>query len=124
MAEDIDQARERDAFEAELQQEVGRRLNATIAAAIKMRTGAYSESLHEAILRNLLERFSRDKNPLMTHFAGLRELPLDDESRAQRAAAFEQILHHYLPGVLREEFHRAGLPEIPPAVQGEIPDAS
>jgi hypothetical protein len=99
----IDQARERDAFEAELQQETCRRLNATIVTAINMQAGTYDEGLHLAIVRNLFDRFTRSREPLMAHFAGLRELPMDDESRAQRLAAFDEILHHYLPGVLREE---------------------
>jgi hypothetical protein len=71
--------------------------------AIKVRTGTYSPTLHAAILRNLLDRFTRDSDPLLAHFGGLKELPMDDKSRAQRLAAFEEILQHYLPGVLREE---------------------
>lgn len=96
-------SQDRDAFEAGLQQRVRGFLEATIVNAIKARTGAYSRALHEAILRNLLERFTRDKGPLLTHFTGLKELPPDDDSSTQRLVAFEQILNHYLPGVLCEE---------------------
>jgi hypothetical protein len=95
--------KEREAFESELQEETQRRLYVSIRNAIKMRTGGYDPWLHAAILCNLLEKFTKDKDPLLTHFTGLRQLPMDDESRAQRLGAFEQILYHYLPGVLREE---------------------
>jgi hypothetical protein len=93
----------RDAFEAELQEEAGRLIASAIVDAIKARTGTYSERLHEAILRNLFERFTRDKGPLMEHFSGLRQLPRDAEARTLRLKAFEEILHHYLPHALREE---------------------
>jgi len=114
----IDQARERDAFEAELLEETCRRVNATIVTAIKMQVGTYDQGLHLAIVCNLLERFARDRDPLLAHFTGLRELPMDDESRAQRLAAFEQILNHYLPGVLGEEVPMFGN-EHPDGVQTE-----
>jgi hypothetical protein len=95
--------KEREAFESELQGETRTRLYVSIRNAIKMRTGGYDPRLHAAILRNLLEKFTRDKGPLLAHFTGLKQLPMDDESRAQRLVAFEEILHHYLPGVLGEE---------------------
>lgn len=108
MADVIGNPQERDAFEAELQVESRRRLDATVARAVTLRNGAYDEDLHLAVVRNLFERFTRDKDPLMEHFSGLRQLPMDDESRAQRLAAFEEILHHYLPRVLREELPADG----------------
>jgi hypothetical protein len=114
----IDQARERDAFEAELLEENGRRLNATIVTAIKTQVGNYDQGLHLAIVRNLFERFMRNREPLMAHFAGLRELPMDNEARALRLAAFDEILHHYLPGVLSEEVPVFG-DEHPAGVQTE-----
>lgn len=114
-------SKERDAFEAELQQEARDRLTATIVNVIEVSTGTYNESLHEAILCKLLARFTRAKDPLMAHFTGLRELPMDDESFAQRLLAFEQVLHHYLPSVLSEEIPTSGN-EHPAGVQAEIPD--
>jgi hypothetical protein len=101
--------KEREAFESELQEETRRRLYVCIRNAIKMRTGGYDPRLHAAILRNLLEKFMRDKEPLLENFTELRQLPIGEESRMRRLVAFECAVHHYLPEVLREEFQRAGL---------------
>jgi hypothetical protein len=100
--------KEREDFESDLQAEVKRRLDATVVRAIEARVGSYNQDLHRAIVRNLLEKFNRDSDPLLAHFAGLKELPMDDKSRDQRLTAFEEILNHYLPGVLREEVPMGG----------------
>lgn len=106
--EDDVRLREREDFESSLQDEVRHRLNATVVHAIEARVGSYNQGLHRAIVRNLLEKFNRDSDPLLAHFTGLKELPMDDKSRAQRLAAFEDILNHYLPSVLREEVPMGG----------------
>jgi hypothetical protein len=89
-------------FEAELQEESGRRLDATIESAVSRRLGTYSQDGHLSVVRLMLGKFAADPDGLFPDLWKLRSLPMTDEFRVYRLLKFEQILHHYLPGCLDE----------------------